>query len=54
MRCGRWTAGTAGKGWLVVRRAARAELAAVLAELGFTVGGELTPRALPAADKADE
>ncbi len=41
-------AGTVGSGWLVVRREARKDLKAALAELGFLVGSEITPlTALP-------
>jgi hypothetical protein len=39
--------GRTGKGWLVVKKDKREELAALLGELGFTLGQELTPRKMP-------
>ncbi len=46
--------GSVGPGWLVVPRQAVKELSAVLRELGFAVGRELTPGPLPAQESTPE
>ncbi len=47
-------AGSPGPGWLVVPRQARKELTAVLTELGFRLGNELTPGPIVIEDEDEE